>query len=80
MHSLTLDLMNLEGGLLRLLGATERRGWRAVQVHARTEGDRLAVQLTVVGAGSVELLCRQLCRLHEVAQVTAVPALERVSA
>ncbi|TNE88121.1 MAG: hypothetical protein EP330_15805 [Deltaproteobacteria bacterium] len=80
MHRLTIDLADLEGALLRLLGTTERRGWRAVAVHARSHADRLAVDLTVRGTGRIDLLTRQLSRLHEVAHVHVAPELREVSA
>lgn len=73
MHRLTIDLADLEGALLRLLGTTERRGWRAVAVVAQSRRSRLAVDLTVRGEGSVHLLARQLNRLHEVALVQVRP-------
>ena len=37
MHRLNIQLVDLEGALLRLLGTTERRGWRAVAVTAASE-------------------------------------------
>lgn len=80
MHSLTLDLSDQEGALLRLLGTAERRGWRPVAVSATAHAGRLTVALTVRGAGSVDLLVRQLHRLHEVAQVCVAPAAKRVAA
>ena len=80
MHSLTLDLADQEGALLRLLGTTERRGWRPVAVNATSRGGRLSVTLTVRGSGSVDLLCRQLHRLHEVTQVCVAPGAQRVAA
>ena len=79
MYRLNIEMRDLEGGLLRLLGTTERRGWRAVVVHAVRGPDRLWVDLTVRGEGSVELLHRQLRRLHEVRDVVPAPALVGVS-
>ena len=80
MHSLNLELNDQEGALLRLLGTAERRGWRPVSVSAHADGGRLTVRLTVRGTGSVELLCRQLYRLHDVAQVCVATGAQRVAA
>jgi acetolactate synthase II small subunit len=80
MHRLNIQLVDLEGALLRLLGTTERRGWRAVAVSAAAESDRLDVDLTVRGSGSIELLARQLERLHEVARVQVASLALEVSA
>ena len=77
MHRLTIELSDLEGALLRLLGTTERRGWRAVAVSAHAACNTLAVDMTVRGSGSVDLLTRQLHRLHEVVDIeVAQPRLE----
>ena len=80
MHRLNLELTDQEGALLRLLGTAERRGWRPVAVQADARDGRLSVTLTVRGTGSVDLLRRQLHRLHEVAQVCVAPASQRVAA
>ena len=80
MHRLTLELSDQEGALLRLLGTAERRGWRPVDVSATARNGRLSVRLTVRGSGSVELLSRQLRRLHEVARVCVAPGAQRVAA
>ena len=80
MHHLTLELHDQEGALLRLLGTAERRGWRSVTVSAKAGNGRLTVHLTVRGTGSIDLLCRQLSRLHDVAQVCVAPRAQRVAA
>ena len=51
MHRLTLEMNDQEGALLRLLGTTERRGWRSVGVNASARDGRLTVTLTVRGDG-----------------------------
>ena len=80
MHRLTLEMNDQEGALLRLLGTTERRGWRSVGVNASARDGRLTVTLTVRGDGSVDLLRRQLHRLHEVEKVCVAPGPQRVAA
>ena len=79
MHRLNIELSDLEGALLRLLGTTERRGWRAVSLQASSQRERLWVDLTVRGPGSIDLLRRQLERLHEVLDVRPAPALLEVA-
>ena len=54
MHHLTLE-MNDQEGALRLLGTTERRGWRSVGVNASARDGRLTVTLTV--AAMVRWIC-----------------------
>ena len=80
MHRLTVELADLEGALLRLLGTAERRGWRAVNLSAVRGRDRMNVDLTLSGEGSVDLLQRQMGRLHEVFNVRRVATLVEVSA
>ena len=80
MHRLMIRLTDLEGALLRLLGTAERRGWRPVNLSASRWGDQMTVDLTVRGEGSVDLLTRQLGRLHEVADVRYAALAEEVSA
>lgn len=70
MYRLNLELVDLEGALLRLLGTAERRGWRTVGLHAQNRRDRLEVALTVRGRGSADLLSRQLAHLQEVLTVS----------
>lgn len=70
-HRLHIRLMDAEGALLRLLGTTERRGFRVIAMHAQVGADAVCqVELTVDGTRDAELLGRQLERLHEVQAAT----------
>ena len=80
MQRLAIELTDHEGALLRLLGTAERRGWRAVNVNAERRHGRMNVDLTVRGSGSVDLLRRQLERLHDVLGVRPVGVRLEVSA
>ena len=66
-HRLEVTLQDGEGALLRVLGTTERRGFRVLAMHAEVGADALCrVELTLEGTRDAELLGRQLTRLHEV--------------
>lgn len=67
-HALNLKLAHVEGALLRVLGVTERRGWSttSLRAEATAEQETLALSLTVLGDRPVELLVRQLAKLHDV--------------
>ena len=80
MHCLTIELADVEGALLRLLGTTERRGWRPVGVVAGGGPRGLTVELQVRGKGSLELFTRQLSRLQEVLEVRASATRQEVVA
>ena len=69
-HTLFVELSNCEGAVIRALGLVERRGYRleSCRVHAAAGGVR-DVELIVTSSRPVELLKRQLERLHDVLRV-----------
>ncbi len=70
-HHFEILLRDAEGALQRLLGTTERRGFRVVALHAQAGPDTICrVELTVDGARDAGLLGRQLARLQEVQAAT----------
>jgi acetolactate synthase II small subunit len=70
-HSLKLQLHQVDGALVRVIGVTERRGWCTTGRLASTAPDEgaLDLQLSVLGDRSIDLLVRQLARLHVVQSV-----------
>ena len=70
-HALKLQLAPVDGALLRVIGVTERRGWSATALQAEldTQEEGLDLKLTVLGSRSIELLVRQLAKLHDVRRV-----------
>lgn len=75
MNTFTLQvrLRRAEGALVRLLGLVGRRGFEAERVTARPseDGARLDVTLQIRGTRPVEILARQLARLHDVEECVA---------
>ncbi len=70
MSELTLDLLAVEGALLRTLGLVERRGFPVQAVHAVRRDTRVEVRLTLLDTvRAPEVLVRQLHRLSEVLDV-----------
>ena len=66
-HTLQIQLHAREGAVLRTLGLAERRGFRLEQMHvAEAQGDGQNLRMTVSSDRSIELLKRQLERLHDV--------------
>ena len=66
-HSLQIQLKSNEGALLRTLGMIERRGFRIDSMSlSEPEGDGRALAVNVTSDRAVELLQRQLDRLHDV--------------
>lgn len=76
-HSLDLECTAVEGVLVRVLGLTERRGYRPVAVNADTGGDTVTLSLTVWSERPIELLVRQLDKLFDVRRV-ALAASQRL--
>ena len=74
-YRLDLTLRYAEGALARVLGTTERRGFRplAVDGEAQPDGDRWHLSLTVEGERSDEQLARQLAKLHDCLAVEVAP-------
>ena len=70
-HALNVELDLTDGALVRVLGVTERRGWSATGVLAQPclNTRAMKLRLNVLGHRSVELLVRQLGKLHVVRKV-----------
>lgn len=70
-HALNVELDLIDGALVRVLGVTERRGWSATGVLAQpcVDARSMNLRLNVLGDRSVELLVRQLNKLHVVRKV-----------
>ena len=74
-YQLELTLRHAEGALARVLGTTERRGFRPVSVdgEAQPDGDRWHLRMTVEGERSDESLQQQLAKLYDCLAVQVVP-------
>jgi acetolactate synthase II small subunit len=74
-YRLDLTLRQAEGALARVLGTTERRGFRpvAVEGEARPDGDRWHLQMTVEGERSADNLHEQLAKLYDCLDVRVQP-------
>ena len=74
-YVLKLSIKPNSGALLRVLGLVERRAWSttALQTHGRGQGADLEFDLQVLGERSIEILVRQLNRLHVVNTVEVRP-------
>ena len=74
-YQLDLTLRHVEGALARVLGATERRGFRplAVDGEAQPDGDRWYLRITVEGERSDEVLEHQLAKLYDCLAVQVSP-------
>ena len=70
-HALKLKLDPVDGALVRVLGVAERRGWSTTGLQAESgqRSEVLDLELTVLGDRSIDLLVRQLARLHVVQNV-----------
>lgn len=66
-YRLDLTLRQAEGALVRVLGATERRGFRPLSVdgQAQPDSDRWHLRMTVEGDRSDVSLQQQLAKLHD---------------
>lgn len=75
-HILKVDFEAEEGALLRLLGVVQRRGFAVTSVTMPESADLLnTVHLTLtpmLASNRIEVLQRQIERLHEVHTVTLV--------
>ena len=74
-YQLDLTLRSAEGALTRVVGATERRGFRPLSVdgEAQRDGDRWHLRMTVEGDRSDQLLRTQLAKLHDCLAVEVQP-------
>lgn len=66
-YQLDLTLRQAEGALIRVLGTTERRGFRPLTVDGETQpdGDRWRLRMTVEGKRPDEALRSQLAKLYD---------------
>ncbi|AXI83507.1 acetolactate synthase [Xylella taiwanensis] len=77
-YRLDLVLKPAEGAILRVLGMTERRGFRACAIHGSTvvnDAGRWHLQMVVDGSRSPETLRLQLEKVYDCESV-AITALE----
>jgi acetolactate synthase II small subunit len=74
-YRLDLTLRHVEGALARVLGATERRGFRPLAVDGETQadGERWHLSLMVEGERNDEQLAQQLAKLHDCLAVEVAP-------
>ena len=74
-YQLDLTLRQAEGALARVLGTTERRGFRPVSVDGETQsdGDRWHLRLTVEGDPSGMSLQKQIAKLYDCLAVEVSP-------
>ena len=78
-HEMQIELSSADGALLRTVGLVERRGFRvrACCLH-ESQDDRCLLEMQVESERPVEVLKRQIERLHDVQwvelQAAAMPA------
>lgn len=74
-YQLDLTLRRAEGALMRVLGTTERRGFRPLTVDGETQpdGDRWHLRMTVEGDRPGDALQGQLAKLHDCLAVQVQP-------
>ena len=74
-YQLDFTLRRAEGALSRVLGATERRGFKPLSIdgEARTEGDEWRLRMTVEGERSDASLQQQLAKMHDCLSVSVQP-------
>lgn len=66
-YNLQIQLKSSEGGVLRTLGLIERRGFRIESMTLMEPGgDGRSLTVKVTSDRAIELLKRQLARLHDV--------------
>lgn len=70
-----MTLRRAEGALVRVLGTTERRGFRPVAFEgdAREDGDRWRLRMTVEGDRAASALQGQLAKLYDCLSVEVSP-------
>ena len=74
-YRLDLTLRHAEGALARVLGATERRGFKplALDGQAQPEDGQWRLQMTVEGERSDDSLRQQLAKMHDCLDVQVRP-------
>ena len=69
-HEFQIELKEMEGAVLRVLGMIERRGFRLQSCFVeKPEFDRQQMRATVSSARPISVLQRQLERIHDVVSV-----------
>jgi acetolactate synthase regulatory subunit len=73
-HQMRIELNTAEGAMLRTVGLVERRGFqvRSCTLHDAVDDHRV-LEVSVESDRSVEVLKRQLERLHDVRSVELTP-------
>jgi acetolactate synthase II small subunit len=71
-YQLDFTLRSAEGVLARVLGATERRGFRPLSVDGQAQpgGDRFHLRMTVEGERSDASLQQQLAKMYDCLSVS----------
>ncbi len=79
-HEMRIELSTAEGAMLRTVGLVERRGFavRSCTLHDASD-DRRLLEIAVESTRPVEVLKRQLERLHDVQSVELPAAAQRAS-
>ncbi len=74
-YQLDLTLRHAEGALARVLGATERRGFKPLTLdgQAQPEAERWQLRMTVEGERSDASLQQQLAKMHDCLAVSVQP-------
>jgi len=74
-YQLDFTLRQAEGALSRVLGATERRGFKPLSLdgEAQPDGDQWRLRMTVEGERSDESLQQQLAKLYDCLSVQVQP-------
>lgn len=70
-HHLRLEMNDVEGALMRTVGVAQRRGFAIASAHfERIDSGKARLDLAVESANrAIDVLMRQLMRLHEVIHV-----------
>ena len=78
-HELRIELSAAEGAMLRAIGLVERRGFpvQSCTLHS-VEDERRVLEMTVESGRPVQVLKRQLERLHDVLSVQLPAAARQV--
>jgi len=74
-YQLEVTLRRAEGALARVLGATERRGFKplALDGQAQADADQWRLRMTVEGERSDAALQQQLAKMHDCLSVSVQP-------
>jgi acetolactate synthase II small subunit len=74
-YQLDVTLRPAEGALTRVLGATERRGFRPISLDGQAQPDdgQWRLRMTVEGERSETSLQQQLAKMHDCLSVSVQP-------